>query len=69
MPQHGGTRAAVSLWECIRNECLTATVSHVRANALASESLRGDRALVHALHNDLPRMSVLLERLDELLSA
>ena len=45
MPQHGGTRAAVSLWECIRNEHLTATVSHVRANALASESLRGDRAL------------------------
>ena len=27
------------------------------------------RALVHALQNDLSRMSVLLERLDELLSA
>ena len=27
------------------------------------------RALVHAMQNDLPRMSLLLERLDELLSA
>ena len=27
------------------------------------------RALAHALQNDLSRMSVLLERLDELLSA
>ena len=35
--------------------------------AAASEDPK--RALVHALQNDLSRMSVLLERLDELLSA
>ena len=73
MPQHGGTRAAVSLWECIRNECLKLQLCHTYARMLwlLRAFVRGDRALVHAhaLHNDLSRMSVLLERLDELLSA
>ena len=39
------------------------------APSAASAAEDPKRALVHALQNDLSRMSVLLERLDELLSA
>ena len=48
----------------------TAPATRATAHHTAAETVEDPkRALVHAMQNDLSRMSLLLERLDELLSA
>ena len=48
----------------------TAPATRATAHPTAAETVEDPkRALVHAMQNDLSRMSLLLERLDELLSA
>ena len=69
LPQQTAKHAAAAHGGCEQHALNR--VQHGATGEPSAASAAGDpkRTLVHALQNDLSRMSVLLERLDELLSA
>ena len=70
LPQQAAEHAAAAHGGCEQhalNRVQRGAIGGPSAGSAAEDPKR--RALVHALQNDLSRMSVLLERLDELLSA
>ena len=69
LPQQTAERAAAAHCSCEQHALNRGQRGATGGPSAASAAEDPKRALVHALQNDLSRMSVLLERLDELLSA
>ena len=69
VPQQMAEHAAAAYSGCEQHALNRVQSGATGGPAAASAAEDPKRALVHALQNDLSRMSVLLERLDELLSA
>ena len=69
LPQQTAERAAAAHSSCEQHALNLVQSGATGVPAAASAAEDPKRALVHALQNDLSRMPVLLERLDELLSA
>ena len=69
LPQQAAEHAAAAHGGCEQHALNRVQRGATGAPSAASAAEDPKRALVHALQNDLSRMSVLLERLDELLSA
>ena len=69
LPQQTAERAAAAHSGCEQHALNRVQSGAMGEPAAASAAEDPKRALVHALQNDLARMSVLLEQLDELLSA
>ena len=69
LPQQTAKHAAAAHGGCEQHALNRVQRGATGAPSAASAAEDPKRALVHALQNDLSRMSVLLERLDELLSA
>ena len=69
LPQQAAEHAAAAKGGCEQHALNRVQRGATRGPSAASAAEDPKRALVHALQNDLSRMSVLLERLDELLSA
>ena len=69
LPQQTAERAAAAHSGCEQQAFNRVQSGATGRPSVASSAEDPKRALVHALQNDLSRMSVLLERLDELLSA
>ena len=69
LPLQTAKHAAAAHGGCERHALNRVQHGATGGPSAASAAEDPKRALVHALQNDLSRMSVLLERLDELLSA
>ena len=69
VPQQMAEHAAAAYSGCEQHALNRVQSGATGGPAAASAAEDPKRALVHALQNDLSRMSLLLERLDELLSA
>ena len=69
LPQQMAKHAAAAHGGCEQHALNRVQRGATGAPSAASAAEDPKRALVHALQNDLSRMSVRLERLDELLSA
>ena len=69
VPQQTAEHAAAAHSGCEQHALNNVQSAATGGPAAASAAEDPKRALVHALQNDLSRMSALLERLDELLSA
>ena len=69
LPQQTAKHAAAAHGGCEQHALNRVQRGATGGPSAASAAEDPKRALVHALQNDLSRMSVLLERLDELLSA
>ena len=69
LPQQTAKHAAAAYSGCEQHALNRVQSGATGGPAAAPAAEDPKRALVHALQNDLSRMSVLLERLDELLSA